>query len=172
MIPIMDKLIVTLFIVFMLINHPGFTLPEDKTKMLQLRANTADINQETHSGIYTENVELDQGSTHLRAAKAITKVDQNNKLIKAIAEGNKAAQAHFWTLTHQQKPPLHAYANTIRYFPNKHLIQLIGNARVEQGKDFFSAPEINYDTLNQHITSQSNSREQTLIIIHPEDHHE
>ncbi len=160
-------------ILLLLLTPLCFALPTDKNQILNFRANSADINQETHLGIYKDNVELDQGSTHLRAAKAMTEVDAKNKLIKAIAEGSKTEQAHFWTLTDEKKPPVHAYANTIRYFPEKHLIQLIGRARVEQGKDSFSAPTIDYDTLHQHVLAQSHhSQGQTVIIIHPEDHHE
>ena len=149
-----------------------FALPSDKNQILNFRANTADINQETHLGTYQDKVELDQGSTHLRASRAMTEINEKNKLIKAIAKGSKTEQAHFWTLTDEKKPPVHAYADTIRYFPEKHLIQLIGRARVEQGNDSFSAPTINYDTLHQHVLSQSHHQGQTVIIIHPENHHE
>lgn len=164
----MDKAILLL----LLISTHCFALPDDKTKTLQLRADTADINQTTRQGIYHNNVELDQGSTHLRAAHAMTVVNLQNQLIRATAEGDSAAQAHFWTLTDEKKPPLHAYANIIRYFPEKHRIQLEGKARVEQGIDSFSAPIIHYDTLHQHVISQSNHNDQTVIIIHPESHHE
>jgi lipopolysaccharide export system protein LptA len=157
---------------FGLIINQGFCLAEDKHQVIKLRAQTADISQESHLGVYTGQVELDQGSTHLRASKAKTFVNDKNKLIKAIAEGCQGTQAHFWTLTALNKPPLHAYANIIRYLPEQHLIQLVGHARVEQGNDSFSAPEINYDTLNQHVKSESKHHEQTLIIIHPENHHE
>lgn len=150
----------------------GFALPTDKNQILNFRANTADINQETHLGTFNDKVELDQGSTHLRASRATTEFNDKNKLIKAIAEGSKREQAHFWTLMDEKKPPLHAYANTIRYFPEKNLIQLVGRAHVEQGSDSFSAPLIDYDTLHQHVLSQSNGQGQTLIVIHPENHHE
>ena len=174
MIPTMDKRkSFRLFaILFFLFNHLCFALPEDRKQILQLRADTADINQETHTGIYTQHVELDQGSTHLRATHAMTKVNEKNKLTEVTADGDKNNQAHFWTLTDEKKPPLHAYANSIRYFPNNHLIQLIGNARVEQGNDSFSAPLINYDTLHKHVLSQSNGQGRTVIIFHPEKRHE
>lgn len=159
-------------IFLVLLSPPCVALPSDKNKTLNFRANTADINQETHIGTYKDQVELDQGSTHLRASRALTEVSDKNKLMKAIAEGSKKEQAHFWTLTDEKKPPVHAYADIIRYFPEKHLIQLIGRARVEQGNDFFSAPTINYDTLHQHVLSESHHQGQTVIMIHPENHHE
>lgn len=156
----------------LLISQTSFALPEDRQQPLQLKAGIADINQATHIGTYTHDVALDQGSTHLRADSAITEVGVKNQLIKAIANGNTHDPAHFWTLIDPQKLPLHAYAKIIRYFPERHLIQLEGNARVVQGLDSFSAPKISYDTLHQHIFSQSKGEPQTIILIHPEASHE
>ena len=115
----------------------------------------------------TNHIELDQGTTHLRAASATTNTNLKNQLINAIAKGNESEQAHFWTTTDGHKPPLHAYANTISYFPEKHLIYLTGNARVSQGNDSYSAPTIHYDTLHQHVISKAEKKRQTVIIIHP-----
>lgn len=63
---------------------------------------------------------------------------------------------------------MHAYADTIRYYPLRHLIELIGNARVEQGKNSFSAAKISYDTEKQHVLSQGNGNKRIIIIYHPE----
>lgn len=153
-----------------LLTSLSYALPEDRQQILQMRADQADINQETHLGVYINHVEVDQGSTHLRAAHATTEVNQKNQLTKAVAKGDDKEQAHFWTLTDVDKPPLHAYANIIRYFPERHLIQLEGNARVVQGDDSFSAPTIDYDTLHQHVVSKTEGQGQTVIIIHPGHH--
>ncbi len=142
-------------------------MPDDREKTLELSANSADLNQQTHRGEYIGNVQLDQGSSHLRAANAVTEGDKQNKLMLAIANGDQKEQAHFWTLTALDKPPLHAYADTIRYHPDRHLIELIGNARVVQGDNSFSAPTISYDTLEQHVISKSDGKARTVIIIHP-----
>jgi lipopolysaccharide export system protein LptA len=163
---------ICLICILFLFSQYCFALSTDKQQIIKLSANSADINQESHKGIYTTDVSLDQGSTHLRANRAITHTDSGNKLIKAIIFGNHQFQAHFWTLIDEKKQALHAYADSIYYFPEKHLIQLNGNARVEQGSDSFSAPQIDFDTLNQHVVSRSNHRKQTVIIIHPENQHE
>jgi lipopolysaccharide export system protein LptA len=102
----------------------------------------------------------------------VTEGDSNHQLTKAIIQGNHSAQAHFWTTTDITKPPMHAHANTINYYPDRHLIELIGNARVEQGKDSLFAPKISYDTLHQHVISQGNDKGRTMIIIHPDHYHE
>jgi lipopolysaccharide export system protein LptA len=134
---------------------------------MQLSAGSADLNQQDHRGIYIENVKLDQGTTHIRAAKAVTEGNSKNQLTKAIIHGNKETQAHYWTLTDTKKPPMHAFADIIYYYPAKHIITLVGNARVEQGEDSFSAPSITYDTLHQHVISKSDGQGPTTIVIHP-----
>lgn len=116
-------------------------------------------------------IKLDQGKTHLRAANAMTKVNFNNQLVEALAEGNQTEPAHFWTTTDGKKPSVHAYAHTLSYEPQKHFIVLTGNARVTQGKDSFSAQTIRYDTLHQHVISVPKKQGQTIIIIHPDKKH-
>ena len=159
-------------LLLLFISTYSFALPEDREQVLHLSADTADLNQEKHQGIYIGDVQLDQGSTHVRAAHAITEGNNQNQLVKALAKGNAKAQAHYWALTAIDKPPIHAYADNIYYYPARHLIELIGNARVEQGENIFSAPTIRYDTLHQHVITKSNGKERTTIIIHPEKHHE
>ncbi|MDI9818354.1 MULTISPECIES: lipopolysaccharide transport periplasmic protein LptA [unclassified Legionella] len=143
-------------------------MPDDREKIAELSADSADLNQEKHRGEYLGNVKFDQGTTHLRAAKAITEGNKQNKLILAIAIGNEAQQAHYWTQTAEDKPLLHAYADLIRYHPEKHLVELIGNARIAQGNNSFSAPKILYDTVKQHVISKGSGKNRTTIIIHPE----
>ena len=156
-----------LSICILLLTSSSFALPDDRTQLMHLRADTAELNHHTHRGIYVGDVQLDQGSTHIRAAEAITEGNLKNQLIKAIIKGNRATQAHFWTLTTADKPPIHAYADIIYYYPEKHSIELVGNAKVEQGTDFFSAPTIRYNTLNQRVVSENDSKSRTTITIHP-----
>ncbi len=150
--------------------NPIAALPEDQAQIVQLRAGSADINQQTHTGIYLEDVQLDQGTTHIRAMEATTTGNEKNQLILAVIKGNRDNQAHYWTLPAADKPIMHAYANTMKYYPERHVIELIGNARVEQGNNSFAAPKITYDTKAQHIVSEASGTARTTIIFHPEKH--
>lgn len=162
----MVKLGILLF--SLLLCQSALALPEDKEKLMILTADEVDLNQQSHRGTYNGKVRIDQGSTHLRAAHAITEGDKNNKLILAIAQGNTEKPAHCWTQPASDKPILHAYANTIRYYPERHIIELIGNALVKQGNNSFAAAKITYDTLKQHVLSQNAGVQRAKIIIHPE----
>ena len=167
---IMDDQQTLAFLIIFSICNMCFALPDDREQVLQVNAGSADINQQTHQGIYLHDVELDQGSTHIRSAQATTTGTEKNKLVLAVIKGNKQTQAHYWTLTATDKPPLHAYADTINYYPERHLIELIGHARVEQGTNSFSAHKIRYDTLAEHVMSESDGHTRTTIIFHPEKH--
>lgn len=162
------NLFIALLLALICFMKPAQAMPEDKDKQMELSADSADLNQQTHRGEFVGNVQLDQGTTHLRATKAITEGSPQNKLVAAVALGDAQSQAHYWTQTAADKPLLHAYADTIRYYPDKHLIQLIGNARVEQGNNSFVAPQITYDTLKQHVLSSNDGKQRTTIILHPE----
>lgn len=159
-----------IFVFLLLISKFSYSLVSDQQEPLELQANFADIDQEKHIGIYTGNVEFDQGTTHIRASKAVTKATKNNKISEAIIYGDKKNQAHYWSKISQDKPEIHAYADIICYKPEINTIELKGNARIRQGDNSFSAPMITYDTVNQHVTStnmgiKNNGR--TVIIFNP-----
>ncbi|WED43895.1 lipopolysaccharide transport periplasmic protein LptA [Legionella cardiaca] len=165
----MDKITsLVIFFLLILVNITSFAMPDDREKIAELAADSADLNQQTHRGEYVGRVEFNQGTTHLRAAKAITEGNQQNKLILAIALGDETEQAHYWTQTALNKPLLHAYADMIRYYPERHLVELIGNARITQGDNSFAGPKISYDTEKQHVISKGDTKNRTTIIIHPE----
>ncbi len=153
---------------FALITIPCFALDTDKAEVAHVSADKADLSQKKHLGVYIGNVLFTQGSTNLIAQKAVTKGNQGNQLELAIAYGSKDSPAHYWTKTDEQKPPFHAFADTIKYFPLKHQIQLLGHAKVEQGKNSLSADKIIYDTLEQHVVTQSNGNSRTTIILYPQ----
>ena len=167
--------IIPILLLLVLPVYKGIALPEDKNQTLELSANTADINQQKQRGEYNGRVALNQGTTHLRASKAITHTDKNNHLISAVAYGNPSLDAdnaerlaHYWTETALDKPTMHAWAEIIRYYPNRHLIELIGHARVEQGDDSLVAGKIFYDTLKQHVIAENVGETRTEIIFQPE----
>lgn len=156
------------YFIILMLTGAAYALPSDKEQVMHVVADSADLSQQNHKGIYTGNVEFIQGTTNLHAANAVTQGNKKNQLTLAIANGSKGKQAHYWTESGPDKPPFHAYADTIRYYPLRHMIELIGNARIEQGTNSLSAAKITYDTVAQHVVSQGNGATRTTIIFHPE----
>ena len=154
----------------LLCSTASFALPTDQNQVVNVRAGSADINQQTHQGIYKDHVQLEQGTTHIESNQATTTGNDKNQLISAMITGTQDQQAHYSTMTEIDKPPLHAYADIIKYYPQRHLIELIGHARVEQGKNVFSAAKISFNTQTHHVVSQSDGKQRTTIIFYPETH--
>ncbi|OGV27966.1 MAG: lipopolysaccharide transport periplasmic protein LptA [Legionellales bacterium RIFCSPHIGHO2_12_FULL_35_11] len=150
---------------FYSLSKPVYAMQEDSNQPLELKSNFADINNSNHIGRYEGDVALDQGSTHIRANMATTHSNENNKLIKAVISG----EAHYWTKISPDKSELHAYAEKMYYYPEKHIIKLVGHAKVTQENNSYQAPIIIYNTANQHISS-SNSKmhknERVRIVFH------
>lgn len=155
-------------LIFVCLSQQTMALPEDAQKVMHIQAGSAELSQQNHLGTYINGVSLDQGSTHIRAAKAITQGNASNQLVKAIIEGDLHTQAHYWGLVAQDKPMLHAYADKIIYYPLTQEVELIGHARIEQGKHAFTAPVIQYNLKTQHVSTKQLPGEQTTITIHPE----
>ena len=158
-----------IFIITICLIEPAFTYKTDNQQPMELRSDRADINQSKGIGTYTGNIEFDQGSTHIRAHKAITKTDKDNKLLEAIIYGNEHSPAHYWSQIEKDKPAVHAYANSIKYYPKTDIIELDGNAHVEQGENIFAAPHIEYNIEKQHVVSSKSDtdNQRTVIIFHP-----
>ncbi|MDF1677961.1 MAG: lipopolysaccharide transport periplasmic protein LptA [Legionellaceae bacterium] len=170
----MVKLKTQLFLILfsMIAFHPSYALSRDKEEAIQFKAGHVTLNHKMGTGSYTGGVSIDQGSSHLRAQRATTQVDEKNHLTLASAFGSMHQKAHFWTLTSTDKPPLHAYANIIHYHPLRHQLELIGDARIVQGKNELNAPHIRYDIKAERFITTVQNNEGTIILIDPNQHPE
>ncbi len=144
----------------------AFALPEDKQQPVVLNADVVSFNQQQHLGTYQGHIRLDQGSTHLRANQATTKFNHKTELLLAKAWGDSNHPAHFWILPEKNKPELHAYAETLSYYPKQQRIKLVGHARISQGKNSFKAPEIQYNLARQQVLTTPKHHQRTTIIFH------
>ena len=149
-----------------------YALTSNKLEAIHFKAGHVTFNDEKGIGTYTNGVSIDQGSAHLRANHATTLMDKKHRLTRATAFGSADKKAHFWTLTAPDKPPLHAYADTIYYHPLKHELELIGHAHIIQGNNKLTAPHIRYDTEAERLMTTAKNKERTVILIDPAEHPE
>lgn len=144
----------------------SFALDDDRTAPLFFQADTVDLDQQTHHGYFEGHVALDQGRTHLRAARAETLGDLQHPVTQAIIYGNNIQQAHYWTQRSPQTLPLHAYADALYYDPLAHTIKLVGHALITQGAQRFQAPIIHYDIQQQRVRTEKTAQARTTFILH------
>lgn len=139
-------------------------LSSDAKQELIIKAPTTSMNLNTGVNTYEDHVIVVQGTSELRADKLVVRTDQNRHIIQATATGKPAT---YKTLPELGKPEFHAAANTIEFYPDKHQIILLGNAKVNQGQDNMVGPQINYDIEQQIVTTPRSSQGVTTITIQP-----
>jgi len=103
---------------------------------------------ERNSIIYTGNVKITKGNELLTADKVIIYLDENRKANSAEAEGK--------VLYRDEKRT--AKADKAFYDFKKDIVQLIGNARVEEGPNFVEADEIVYYRKEERAIAISKNR--------------
>ncbi len=147
----------------------GYALDSDQQKPLLISSDTADLNSQTGVGIYTGNVIIDQGTTHVSGDK-VTSYSENNKINQIVVEGNKKKQARYESSLDPNKPPLIAIADIIKFFPEKNYAILLGHAYVQQGENSIAGEHLEYDVTNKilkSINTPSNKAVRTRIVIDP-----
>jgi len=172
------KLICYLLGLFLSIAANGTTLftQADSQKPLQIEATTAEFDRETATSSYTDQVKIDQGSTHVEGHKVTTKQDKTNKLQEIIIYGSPKTPAYYETIPEANKPKLIATAITIKYYPDRQYVILLGTAQLTQGDNAISGEHIEYDLVKQKMRAvptlkADGAKTRTTIVINPEQTH-
>ena len=144
-----------------------FALPTDRLELAYVEADLVNIDSQTALGHYEGHVKFAQGSSHLTADKVKTQFNEQHHLTYAIAETTLPELTHFWIQPQLNAPLFHAYATTIEYFPDKHLLILTGSAHIAQGDNKLSAPIIQYHLDSKQLTTTKSGNEKTHIWVNP-----
>lgn len=142
-------------------------LPDDRSKPIEIQANSAERDAKTGVTTYTGNVDIQQGSIHISASKVILD-SKNNALTEINASGAPATY-------HQQltgpSDVVDAQASTIHFNVAKDLITLQGNSSLKQQSGNISGDRIEYDIKTERVRAQAaesgsadNNRRITVII--------
>ncbi|HNE26669.1 MAG TPA: lipopolysaccharide transport periplasmic protein LptA [Pseudomonadales bacterium] len=145
-----------------------FALPDDRSKPIEIQANSAERDAKTGITTYTGNVDVQQGSIHISASVVVLN-SSNNKLTKIHATGSPATY-------HQQltgpKDVVDAQALHIYFDVAKDLITLQDNASLKQASGSIKGDRIEYDTKAERVKAQatrsgSNDNSQRITVIIP-----
>ncbi|MEZ5435627.1 MAG: lipopolysaccharide transport periplasmic protein LptA [Pseudomonadales bacterium] len=142
-------------------------LPNDRSKPIEIQADSAERDAKTGITTYTGNVDVQQGSIHIVASKVVLN-SANDKLTKIHAIGSPATY-------HQQltgpNDVVDAQALNIYFDVAKNVITLQDSASLKQNSGSIKGDRIEYDTKAERVKAQSsraggndNSRRVTVII--------
>lgn len=142
-------------------------LPNDHQAILHISADSSEYHYPARETCFIGHVSVDQGTTHMRAARLVTKKNSNNKIQYAFAYGNKQP-VHYWTQPQKDGQWLHAYAKMIQFYPLVAQIVLLGNVNITHHGHRFQGQAIVYNIKKQTITVPSIPTQRATFLIEAE----
>lgn len=124
-------------------------LPEDQEKEIVIVSDKALLDRAKGYALYEGNVNMVQGSLHIRAEK-IRVYSENEQITKVVAEGSPA---HYEQIQELGQEPVHAYGEEIEYQADIKQLTLLRQARLTQKQNHFNGEKIVYDITNQRINA-------------------
>ena len=139
-------------------------LSDDATKPINIKADSAEINDATGISIYRGNVKITQGSMQLTGEKVILET-ANKKVQKIIAEGNLST----FKQTTDDGKLINAEAEKMVYKINANEIVLTNNAKLTESGNTFSSDRIVFYTDKEIVSAGSPSgNDRVNITVLPE----
>lgn len=145
----------------------AFALPEDSREKIYIVADTTEYNYKTGTTIYTGNVKVDQGTTHITADKLKTKTSAQHTIQEAIAFGEDHT-AHYWTVPKKGDAEIHANAKIIKFYPVDSNIILEKEVVVTQGENSFHGERILYNRNDQTVLVPASDKGRAVIVYNPD----
>lgn len=144
-----------------------FALPEDAHQKLFITADYSIYNYKTGEKIFTGNVKMDQGTTHVTADRLVVKNNNLHKIQEATAYG-ETTLAHYWTTPKADDKELHAESKVIKYYPITSNVVLEQNVVVTQGDNVFQGELIIYNMNDQIVTVPPSKNARAQLVYNPE----
>ena len=135
------------------------------TDALNISAKHLEIENVEGVATYTGNVVVTLGDREMKCDKLVVYRGAESDIGRIIAYGNPVG----YSGKVKDKPEIiYAYADEMEYNVETQMFYMRGNARVEQGKNTYEAPEIQYDVENEIITSSPSSNGRIHMVIDAE----
>lgn len=141
----------------------SFALKSDKDQPIDISADSLQIDDSKNISIYEGNVDLVQGSLHIKADKITFYFNDNNDLlyIKMIGSPARLKQLN------EEHKQITGHAQKMKYEDKSSILTLMGNAEFKSDKDQIQSNLIIVNTDNDSIqagTKQANDRVHITIL--------
>ncbi|UZJ44819.1 lipopolysaccharide transport periplasmic protein LptA [Marinimicrobium sp. C6131] len=129
-------------------------LPDDQQQPIYIESDRAERDGQKGIMLYEGDVRLRQGSLNIRAERLVVHTDTNQQVQRVVAEGTPA---HFEQQPDVDDQPVAAQAHTIRYDVASEHLELLTNARIEQGSATMSGNRIDYDMASEILKAEGDT---------------
>ena len=157
--------ILAVFIGFLMLPMQLFALSSDKDQPINIEADQLEIDDSKHISIYRGNVDMRQGSLHIRANRIDFFFTEDNDLIRLEIQGKPAT---FNQLNDKQEPMQGSALNMV-YFENESLLKLNGQARFQSNEDTIESETITINTESNALEAGNGEKKgRVRMLIQPQ----
>lgn len=142
---------VAFFLLIFTFSQWVFALPTDNQQPIHIQANSAVHDDRRGLTAYKGDVIISQGSLTIKADIVTLHKSKNNEIDRIVAKGKPA---HLQQQPNTDKQIVHARGQTIKYFLDRELVQLIGNASLVQQDSTVISDQIDYYIKDQKVKAQ------------------
>lgn len=145
---------------------PAWPLPEDRNQPIHIESDRLEIDENRRQSSYSGNVRMQQGSLHIEADRIRFIFDENNDLIRLEIDGQPAR----FEQTSDQGQPLRGQALRIVYRNREALLELTGQARLENGQDLIESKRIRFNIDSNALEAgdpESREKGRVRMVIQP-----
>lgn len=144
-------------------SHTTLALPDDKDQPINLKADSAEIDDQKKVSVYIGNVFLKQGSMELRADK-LTVYSDDNGVKEMVAVGKPV---NFRQQGEVDGPWTKGYALKVEYFAEIDEAIFIDKAKLIQDGDTFTGDRIRFEIEKDIVTATSHNKGSQVEMILP-----
>lgn len=146
--------------------NTAFALPEDRSKPIEIEANSALRDEKKGTTVYEGNVIMIQGTIRIEAHR-VEMFHRNNKVNRIICTGQPA---RYQQVPSREKGLVIAKAEKIEYLLAKDTIHLEKSASVEQASGTIIGDVIDYDLKNEIVNAKGSAtgNQRIQMVIPPQ----
>jgi len=145
-----------LIIITLIISNYIYALDSDINQPINIKADSAELNNNKGEATYIGNVIIKQGTIKITADKVIIKRNNKNEVDLFTAIGTPAYFEQQLDNKNNIPEIIKAHANTIEYHNLLNTINLLNNAQVNYKGNTFNSDSITYDITKQIIKGGNN----------------
>lgn len=139
-------------------------LSTDRNQLITIEADHLDIDDSRHISTYQGNVEMRQGSLHIRADKIVFLLNKNNDLQQLDITGSPA----LFNQLNDRQELIKGFADNMIYYENDSLLKLRGNAKIQTAQDTIVSDQITINTeTNALQAGKAKGNDRVRMIIQP-----
>ncbi|CAO1662845.1 MULTISPECIES: lipopolysaccharide transport periplasmic protein LptA [Salinicola] len=134
---------------------PTMALESDASSPIEIAADQFELDDRQGTAVYTGNVDMQQGSMKLKAARVDIQRGNNGEVNQVTAKGGGGERAYL-----EQKPApdeeiVKGWGDTVVYHAAERRVELVGNAELHQAGDTFDGAYVEYYLDSRRVQARS-----------------